>query len=749
MDDAVEGGERSAKKAVLEAAENAGESKLSKVLGWFSATGNVLNYPCGALNALRALNFGVKTVRNIQLIRLFIDMAAAFQAAQAGDGDPNQVGYYMGKLTQGVVDKVSGENLGSAMDSVYMQNLLFGDRLEDDDSSVQFKASSSGGLFDAIYAGVMGFMQGVMGALTLGWASTPENMITACKTVRSIGFQVGDVLAGVAIKVISGIFTAGGATAAEETAQQSARVAGKAAAKEGFDTAIHKVLSKVFSRQGAKIFGMVAAQFTFEMAMNLLPQMLKNVVAGQVIDDSTIGKPFGDAVAVGGDLMNQQNCASEGGCAPQTAEQHAGFVQYALRPQMLADAEEARVGSSWWDASNPYTALGSVADTLSVRLAGATASPAAFAGKLFGLVGSAFTGFLSPLSAAADDSAAAYECDDGADTGDGYAAIGLGCDWMGVPSYGLSVQTDLDETVNWMDNKGFIDSEGEFTSTFTNTSFYKRCIASDIPLGSVPLEGGFDLEDPFDVANDGRGENCMESASSITGSQVAMAHTTAGPQYVADTNNTVAANTVSENEIMYNYLAYKRVLNSMDDEPNSTDQATSSGTTTGAASGSADTAALTAEFLGDLNGSGCYGAYCISANGCTTLSSWYVNKKTTLTYGNGNGGQVAQQLVNTNSGLSIEDPNQMPQAPAVFSSTDTSGNYDTYHTTGAKKCPEGSKTPCGHTGLLVSVQPNGDGSATLTLMDTYQGLDSKVESWTTAWHPGDNWQFVYVGDHLK
>jgi len=142
LDDAVgTGGEKAAKKAVLDAGKNATETTLGKVLGVFSMTGNILNYPCGVLNGLRALNFGVKIIRNAQLIRLFIDFAAAVGAAQAGDGDPNQVGFYLGKLLTGVVD--SSGVATTAMDSVYMANLMFGDRLGDDESSTQFKAAAT------------------------------------------------------------------------------------------------------------------------------------------------------------------------------------------------------------------------------------------------------------------------------------------------------------------------------------------------------------------------------------------------------------------------------------------------------------------------------------------------------------------------------------------------------------------------------------------------------------------------------
>lgn len=122
-----------------------------------------------------------------------------------------------------------------------------------------------------------------------------------------------------------------------------------------------------------------------------------------------------------------------------------------------------------------------------------------------------------------------------------------------------------------------------------------------------------------------------------------------------------------------------------------------------------------------------YGSYSWSGNGCTTVPAWFIGEHTDLTYGNGNGGQVADQLVaaNPGAGISVSDT---PQAPAIFS---------TYS--------NGASQRWGHTGLVTSVDPDG----TMHTLEMALGRDQTYKrTYSKSMYAG-KYKFVYVGGHLK
>jgi surface antigen len=138
---------------------------------------------------------------------------------------------------------------------------------------------------------------------------------------------------------------------------------------------------------------------------------------------------------------------------------------------------------------------------------------------------------------------------------------------------------------------------------------------------------------------------------------------------------------------------------------------------------------------------GSYGAYRVGSNGCTTIPAWFIGAKTNLTYGHGNGWQVAQKLVDANpsAGLAVSD---IPRAPAIFS---------TYQIWSSAMCGSGGAPngKCGHTGLVLSVDEKG----TVTILTTHSGLGgmspySNIETHSKSEYDGKV-QFVYVGDNLK
>ena len=131
-------------------------------------------------------------------------------------------------------------------------------------------------------------------------------------------------------------------------------------------------------------------------------------------------------------------------------------------------------------------------------------------------------------------------------------------------------------------------------------------------------------------------------------------------------------------------------------------------------------------------------------NGCTTVPAWFVSQYTTLTYGQGNGWQVAQNLA-TKNGLEVThtlDANC--KLPAVFSSSSPAMGSVSSCSAGA--APNGL---CGHTGLVVSMDDDG----TIQILESGSsqcGTEnlSWIQTRTRAEWEG-NTDFVCLGDYLK
>ncbi|MCL2280829.1 hypothetical protein FWC31_03005 [Candidatus Saccharibacteria bacterium] len=125
----------------------------------------------------------------------------------------------------------------------------------------------------------------------------------------------------------------------------------------------------------------------------------------------------------------------------------------------------------------------------------------------------------------------------------------------------------------------------------------------------------------------------------------------------------------------------------------------------------------------------------VNINGCTTIPAWFIDLYTDLTYGGGDGRDVAKNLVSNNSGLELSST---PRALAIFSTT----QYNSVSYCGNEKC--------GHTGLVLSV--DGDN---ITILETGAGFGfPKNGSWSAMnTLTADQWKgkmdFVYIGDHLK
>jgi hypothetical protein len=85
-----------------------------------------------------------------------------------------------------------------------------------------------------------------------------------------------------------------------------------------------------------------------------------------------------------------------------------------------------------------------------------------------------------------------------------------------------------------------------------------------------------------------------------------------------------------------------------------------------------------------------------------------------------------------------------PKSPEVFSDKECNGGWMTDF--GALAV---GGVCYGHTGLIISVKDNGDGSKTVTTMEGWNGASPIAQKIERTWRPGQNVDFLYLGDVMK
>lgn len=130
--------------------------------------------------------------------------------------------------------------------------------------------------------------------------------------------------------------------------------------------------------------------------------------------------------------------------------------------------------------------------------------------------------------------------------------------------------------------------------------------------------------------------------------------------------------------------------------------------------------------IGDLN---------VCSNGCTTVSKWFIQEYTTLSYGGGHGKDVVAKLAATNPGLTVTTGTlgDNCKLPALFSTTSGSMNA--------------SGATHGHVGLVTSLASDG----TIQTLESGSSLCGGKWSFIDEHSPSDysSTQFVCLGDYLK
>lgn len=173
-------------------------------------------------------------------------------------------------------------------------------------------------------------------------------------------------------------------------------------------------------------------------------------------------------------------------------------------------------------------------------------------------------------------------------------------------------------------------------------------------------------------------------------------------------------------------------------------QVGTTGSSGGVALGSQDPNVYQQAFASYMKANGSVEGLTVCYNGCTTVPAWFVSQYTTLSYGQGNGWQVASNLASKN-GLELKTTLDGDcKLPAVFSTSSPAMGSVSECSSGA--APNGL---CGHTGLVVSMDDDG---TIQTLESGSSQCNTENLSWIqtrtrSEWE--GNTEFVCLGDYMK
>lgn len=426
-------------KAATKAAAK-GATSILKITG-------VADNLCTLYGTARAVGFAAKVVRAAQLATfalLFLKMADQIKAG--GNPNPDDVSYLGKVLTTEVPSSIYNSDSTTikntdgtdtkvkkaATDSFGYKYAATGEVGIMPDSASQFLAG----------AGFTGTLIGVTSFINKGLGGTPN---TTCKTLNNIFVQIGSAAVGIGAAIASGGVTV--------------------------------TVSMLAQGVAAAVIGLAVAY---------LPALLKDIIAGVVIDESTVGELAGDAITSGSSSM-MGSLAAAGGNSPLTKEQAVAY-QNLSNSVATKYAEEDQLAYGPFDASNRNTFMGSILTKLTPYLVNMSSLPNSLS-SVSSLISSSLSSIV-PTSKAA--TGLEYDlCQDG-----DYNSIGLAADPYCNLVYGIPVDvlqntspTDvLDKMTGQIDPVSGLPTESSAYSTFIT-----NCINRTDPIGYTG--SSFDQDD--------------------------------------------------------------------------------------------------------------------------------------------------------------------------------------------------------------------------------------------------------------
>lgn len=397
---------------------------------FFKATGAVDN-ACQAYGALQAVGYAAKTVRAIQLARYAMAFLKTADMIKAGTAKPEEVAYMGGILTEVTYDAKSAVNrtYGSATDSYGFKYAAYGDKGASSKSMTLASQFLVGG-------GLTGDLINFSNLINQATGGAPKE---TCKVLGNPIVGAASLVGGVAMLFVPGVN---------------------------------------FTKVGIQ----VASQAAFSVGMMILPELLKDIVAGTVADSHTKGEASGNAITSGSGFMMSE-LAGEGGNAPLTPDQAVAYD--GLQNEVITyNAKLDRATLSPLDPTNSNTFMGSIVASLAPSVSRMSSITGVFSS-----VGSIFSSSmkgLMPQSFAQAQSTSDYtQCPDldynNLDGKGMKLAADPFCNIIrGIPPQYLN--KDPGSVVDELTQDGALDpTTGAPTAKYTD--FQKNCIARDHPLG--------------------------------------------------------------------------------------------------------------------------------------------------------------------------------------------------------------------------------------------------------------------------
>ena len=385
-----------------------------------------LDNACVAYNTVRTVGFAAKTVRALQLARYAMVFLNVADQIKAGTADPDEVSYLGNILTKEFINKdpENGETTRkTATDSFGYKYAAYGDIGTMPDTAAMFLAGG----------GLTGTLIGVTSAINKYLKGNAE---TTCKVLNNPFVGAGSMVIGIGTMFIPGA--------------------------------------------GAIRWGNVAKNVVISgsimIAISVLPALLQDIVAGVLVDETTVGEAAGDAITSGASGM-MGSLAKGGGNAPLHPEEAVAYNN--LTSSVLADyAEEDRIAYSQFDISNSHTFLGSLFSKLTPYLTSLSNITSSLS-SLYSFIASSFSSLQPAIARAttADDYRICEDID--------YRTLDLATDPYCNVIYGIppeALEADPVEVAERLFSNGQIDNEGSIVGSNYKT-FVENCIDRADPLG--------------------------------------------------------------------------------------------------------------------------------------------------------------------------------------------------------------------------------------------------------------------------
>lgn len=419
--------------AVLEDVESGiglNMSSVSHVLNIVKITGTV-DAACQVYRGVEAVGFAAKTVRALQLARfamLFLNVA---DQIKAGDAKPEDVSY-LGKI----LTSTNSEGK-AATDSFGYKYSAYGESGQMSTVASQYLAG--GGLAGKLI-GITALIESTISNKTGG------SLKSTCNFLSNPFVSFGSLIIGIGLFLVPGV-----------------------------NVAIT-----------AKDIASAIPQALLYVAAMALPSMLKDVVAGVLVDKNTVGEAAGDAYTSGASGM-MGDVAKTGGNAPLTPAQAVAYNDLSnnIAQQYNQDNQTAY---NQFDATNSSTFMGIIASKLTPYISKASSMTGVLS-SIMSIASGSMSSIFSPITKASDTINNYTMCQDYE-----YRELGLATDPYCNITYGIPVDalnadpiTVSDTLLNQIDPEDGIspfpqiDSQtGDPISAYSN--FVNECINNSEPL---------------------------------------------------------------------------------------------------------------------------------------------------------------------------------------------------------------------------------------------------------------------------